>query len=201
MQIKSFFGSGLFEENSFLIIDTQTGTTAIVDPAFTNNSILEKNARIDYILLTHCHFDHVAAVNSIKEKYKSKIVCHEEEKISLADPYVNLSRQISTDLKIVPDICLKDEETMKIGELELKVIHTPGHTKGSCCYVFGEHIFTGDTVMAGTIGRTDLPTGNYNQIMGSVNKLKKLSENYTLHCGHGGDTKLDKEKKMNPYFG
>lgn len=200
MLVKSYFGSGLFEENSFLIIDEQTGATAIVDPSFVDDDTIKTVARIDFILLTHGHVDHISKVLNVKEKFKAKIVCHEDEALLLANPNANLTSTFGMDLIITPDITLKDGDCLNIGNLEIKCMHTPGHTQGGACYIMEEHIFTGDTVMAGTIGRTDLPTGNYNTLMGSIAKIKKLEKNYILHCGHGGDTKLDVEKKSNMYF-
>ncbi len=201
MILKSYIGDGLVGENSFLISDYRTGTTAIIDPSFLDKNTLSDIKRIDYILLTHAHYDHISSVAQIKKKYNAKIVCHKDEADILANANLNLSSEFGKKAEFEADILLEDNQTFMLGELPINVIHTPGHTKGGCCYIARDHLFTGDTVMKDTIGRTDLPTGDYSQLRKSIEKLKALDYNYTLHCGHGEDTKLDKEREFNYYFG
>ncbi len=198
--VRDYLEKGMFAENSFVLLDEKSGKAAIVDPSFTDSSYDEFES-IEYILLTHSHYDHIMSVEEIKKKYGAKVVCHKDEKELLLNPDLNLSSKIGTAITITPDITLEDGESFMLGETKITAFHTPGHTKGSCCYISGKHMFCGDMVMRGTIGREDLPTGNYKVLMQSVEKLKALSDDYILHCGHGENTRLSAEKATNPYFG
>ncbi|MFI3206755.1 MAG: MBL fold metallo-hydrolase [Clostridia bacterium] len=200
MIVKNYFADGYVEENSFVIIDENTGKTAIIDPSFESGFDFSAYDNIDFILLTHGHFDHIADTIKIKEKYGSKIVCHKDEKDLIENPKLNLSIMFGQRLSFCADILLEDGDTFMLGDTKISLIHTAGHTKGSCCYIADGHIFSGDTFMKGTIGRTDLPTGDYSQIMKSVEKLKKLDKDYIAHCGHGDNTSLENEKRNNEFF-
>ena len=199
MEVIDFFADGIFDENSFLIIDEKTGEKAIVDPSFEKGFFYECD-NIKYILLTHGHFDHIASALEIKEKFGSQIVCHSLEADVLKNDKVNLSILFGDSISFEADILLNEFDSLQLGETEIKVLHTPGHTKGSCCYIAENHLFSGDTIMKGTIGRTDFPTGDYTAIMQSIKKLKALNENYIVHCGHGENSLLDEEKKYNEFF-
>lgn len=200
MKITSYIAKGLFEENPFLIVDESTGKTAIVDPGFNNGFDLNSVPKIDYILLTHSHLDHICALSYFVKRDNAKVVCHKDEVAILEDNRLNFLAQMGVTEKHKCDITVKDGDVFELGDLKIKVMHTPGHTAGGCCYIVENHIFTGDTVLEGTIGRTDLPTGDYKTLMNSISKIKKIKENLIVHCGHGQNSCLDDEKKHNEYF-
>lgn len=198
MEVKGLLGYGLFEENSFIITDG--GESAVVDPCFAYDDVLPKELKIKYVLLTHGHIDHIASAAKTAEIFGAKIVSCKEEARLLEDPQLNLTRSHGHEISIKPDILLEDGEELTLGNVKIKLMHTPGHTGGSCCFIIEDCIFTGDTVMAGTIGRTDLPTASDSQMSNSINRLRSLKGNYILHCGHGKDTTLERECSLNPYF-
>lgn len=198
--INSQLNNGFFGENSFVITDDKTGETAIVDPCFENFRAVNLPEKIKYILLTHGHVDHIAHVEAVKNKCGGEIVAHKSEKNILENPNLNLTSSLGPDMSIIADILVEDGDSLSLGESEIKIFHTPGHTSGSCCYIIGNHMFTGDTIISMTIGRCDLPTGDYEVMKKSIQKIKALSENYNIYCGHGDNSTLDNEAKYNPYF-
>ncbi len=198
--VKSYIGDGLYEENSFLITDDNTGKTAIVDPSFLNYKSFDYKGEIEYVLLTHCHLDHIQNAEDIKKEYSAKIIIGVHEKEGLMNADINLTSTIGEPLTIEPDILVEDGEVITLGDSKITVMHTPGHTKGGVCYIVDNYIFTGDTVMGGTIGRCDLPTSDYGVMKDTIQKIKEKKEDYILCCGHGTNTSLNAEKKYNPYF-
>ena len=154
-------------------------------------------------MLTHGHFDHTMKANEYRNITGAKIAICEQEAEFTMNRDLNLS-YLFMDYGMDPfeaDIMLKNGDTLKIGETEIHVVHTPGHTKGGVCYIIGDCIFSGDTLMKETVGRTDLITGDYNAIINSVQFLASLKENYRIYPGHVKSTTLDYEKQHNPYLG
>ncbi len=197
---------GILKTNCYLIEDLRTGEMAIVDPG---SSSKELSARVDecknkikYILLTHGHFDHIQAVKKYKDITKSKLVAYKGEETLILDPDLNLSsRYVNKDLgRIKIDILLSNLDKLMLGETEITLIHTPGHTSGSCCYIIDDNIISGDTLFRGDIGRTDLATGNYDDMMKSLKMLADLEGDYKVYPGHGKETTLDFERQNNNYF-
>ncbi len=200
MKLTCFMKSGYFKENSYLIEDEITGMSAIVDPGFMDVSTLDNIPRIDYVLITHGHFDHIATCNYIKEKYGAKIVSHTLEVEVLCNPVLNLSDKQEEDYYVNPDLLVNDGDTIKIGEMNVKVMHVPGHTIGSVFYFLENAMFTGDTLIKGRIGRTDLPTVHYDMFMDSLEKIKKIDGEYTIYSGHDEGTDLSHEKATNKFL-
>lgn len=200
MKVTNYIANGLFGENSFLIEDDSTGKTGLIDPSFEGEFDFNLVPKIDYILLTHSHLDHIYSVSYFVSRDNAKVVCHKDEIQLLEDNDLNLLSQIGVKEKHKCDVVLNDGDVFELGNLKIKIMHTPGHTAGGCCYIVEGHIFTGDTVLEGTIGRTDLPTGNYKSLMNSISKIKEIKENLIVHCGHGQNSCLDDEKKYNEYF-
>ena len=156
-----------------------------------------------FILLTHCHFDHIMGADRIRELFGAKIVIGEKDDAGLANASLNLSKLFGCDSKpFVADIKVTDKQVINIGKTKLEVIETPGHTAGSVCYKIEDVIFTGDTLFEGSVGRTDFPTGDFSALKESLEKLKKLAVlgDLTLYTGHGNKTTLSHEIKTNPYM-
>ena len=205
--------TGPLDVNTYIVINGNVGF--VVDPggdAQEIYSIFQKQkARIEAILLTHAHFDHIGGVAELcriaskgedgKENPQNAptVFLHKDE-LEKIGSYKNMGFSMNANPeKFVPDILLKGGETLKIAGLDVKVIHTPGHAKGSVCYVVSNKIFTGDTLFFMSYGRTDFYDGNAKDLKNSiVNKLFALKGNYTVLPGHGEPTTLDFERANNP---
>lgn len=198
------FAVGIMPTNCYVLTD-DSGLGFIVDPAAPSQELDKKiddfhEGQIKYILLTHGHFDHIGYADELRQRTGAKIVIYQGEEKFLRNSALNLASFMS-GLKLEPfdaDIIVSDEEEIPFGESKIKVIHTPGHTAGSCCYIIEDILFTGDTLMTGSMGRTDFPTGNYNDIMQSLKHLRNLEGDYRVYCGHGPATMLEHERKTNP---
>lgn len=183
---------GMMGINCYIIQDEETKETMIIDPGGSFSKIEEMlnviNAQVKYILLTHCHGDHIGAVKQVKEKYGGKILIHRFDKEGLQDININLSSHIGIgNVTVQEDARLDDGDILHVGELEFKVIYTPGHTIGSICLYCEKEklLFSGDTLFRGSWGRTDLPTSSLEEIMDSiVNRLMKLPEDTIVYPGH-----------------
>jgi glyoxylase-like metal-dependent hydrolase (beta-lactamase superfamily II) len=190
--------------NCYIIFDEKSKETMVIDPAGEALKIIEMldilKADLKYIYLTHCHGDHIGAVKELQDKKKGKILIHRLEASGLNDENINLTNYMAIDPIILDiDSIVDDGDLLHLGDLELKVIHTPGHTcGGSSLYCEKEKmVFTGDTLFRGTWGRTDLPTSNFKDIMDSItNKLIKLPEETIVYPGHGKSTMIREEKPI-----
>ncbi|NLJ31691.1 MAG: MBL fold metallo-hydrolase [Clostridiales bacterium] len=198
---------GPLPTNCYLLKDEETGACAVIDPGFESRELTDailaegvKNVRL--ILLTHGHFDHIMGVNAVKDLTGAKICIHSDDLLFLRDDALNLSSMIPVPVKpFSADTVLNDGDVIPLGSLKIRVMHTPGHTIGSCCYLVGDAAFTGDTLMKCTCGRTDFPTGNYPQMLESLQRLKHLEGDYHIYPGHEGESTLEYERKNNPYMG
>ncbi len=195
--------------NCYVITDNATNTAAVIDPgAFSPDlgELLESVGynNIEYILLTHGHYDHIGGVNAVLKKCDAKVAVYKDDAPFLSDNYLNLSyRHFDKGLEPTPyDIQLHDGDIIRIGESKLRVLHTPGHTGGSVSFVCAEDrvVFCGDTLFLGSCGRTDFPTSSSEQMMKSLRRLKNLAGNYRMLCGHGLETTLDYERHNNPFM-
>lgn len=192
------------ETNCYIIQDEKTKETMVVDPGGEVDKISEMlealQANVKYILLTHCHGDHMAGVRILKEKYGGKILVHIEDEPGLRDPMVNLADYVGLGPVIIEaDSRLNDNDLIHIGDIEFKVLHTPGHTKGGIClYQEDEKIlFSGDTIFRGTWGRTDLPTGSFETVIKSITeKIMTLPEDTIIYPGHGKSTMVKEEEPI-----
>ena len=159
------------------------------------------SAKLKYIYLTHCHGDHIGAVVELKKACGGKILIHRIESENLNNLEVNLAEYIGMqEIELEADSRVDDKDLIHIGDLQLKVIHTPGHTKGSTSLYCEKEkmIFTGDTMFRGTWGRTDLPTGSLQDIIESItNKLiKEIPDETIVYPGHGKSTRIGEEKPI-----
>lgn len=188
------------------IIKYSENKAAIIDPGDEGERIakeLEKQGLAPTrIILTHGHFDHIGAAAYLKEKYNIPLYICEKDNAMLSDreksgAYIAPFVKYNT---VKADGFLKEGDIVELGEASLKVMETPGHSEGSICLVGEDLIFTGDTLFQGSVGRTDLFSGNGKKLMESVKRLAALDKDYRLYCGHGEDTSLEAEKSFNPFF-
>ena len=185
---------GQLETNCYLVAD-EDGNTAVIDPAAAPERILQtardSGLTIQAILLTHGHFDHVGAVAGLTQALRCPVWMHESE---LTLP------EYLTDGKLYYTDGYDEGDTVTVGKLTFTVLHTPGHTPGSVCLRCGDALFSGDTLFAGSYGRTDFSGGSGLEMCKSLHRLAEISENLNVYPGHGEMTTLDAERKENPYF-
>ena len=190
--------------NCYIILDEKSKETMVIDPAGDVDKIEELlhilDGKLKYIYLTHCHGDHILGVRDLKNRCGGKILIHREDAEGLNDKNINLSGIIDIpEIELEADSRIDDNDLIHLGDLEFKVIHTPGHTKGgTCLYCQKENcLFSGDTLFRNTWGRTDLPTSSREDIMDSiVNKLMVLPDETIVYPGHGMMTKIGEEKSI-----
>lgn len=189
-----------FASNSY-ILTADNKTAVVIDPYEIGvlNVLKQNNLECKYVLLTHGHFDHVGLCGKLCNT-GAQICCGEHEKNYIFSvenkqllggvhiPDFNISRTFS------------DGEKFTLCGINFTAIHTPGHTAGGTCYVTGDCLFSGDTLFRASIGRTDLPTGSFDQIIESIKKLFALPGDYKVYTGHGEDTTLNFERQFNPYI-
>ncbi|MCR4925578.1 MAG: MBL fold metallo-hydrolase [Clostridiales bacterium] len=198
---------GPLNANCYVLIDETTGSAAIIDPGDFNERLkiaVESNdvKSVDYILLTHGHYDHIMGVKKTKDNFpQAKVAIHENDANCLLGDDLNRGFLHDFQLEPVePDIILQDGMQLQLGNLKIDVIHTPGHTKGGVCFVCGNAIFSGDTVFYHTVGRTDFENGDYNELLLSIKKLLELKGDYTILPGHDRASTLEDERMNNPYL-
>ena len=178
--------------NCYIIQDEKTKETMIIDPGNVPENLIEvldaMQVKMKYILLTHCHGDHIGWVSKIKEKYGGKVLVHTKDAVGLKDVNINLSTHIGLEPIILQeDARLNDGDLLHVGNLEFQVIHTPGHTCGSISLYCEQEkmLFSGDTLFRGSWGRIDLPTSSFEDIISSItNKLIKLPTDTIVYPGH-----------------
>ena len=188
-----------FESNSYIL--TADGKTAVViDPSPDILAALEKhNLTCKYVLLTHGHFDHVGGCAALQNN-GAQIWCSEEEApLIFSKEYLGIFGGVSVPHFEVSHT-VKHGDKFDLCGINFQAISTAGHTKGSMCFVADDKIFTGDTLFFRSVGRCDLPTGDFAELTKSLKKLSSLVRDYKIFCGHGADTTLYAERKYNPYF-
>lgn len=207
MKIKVEIVGGMMMQNCYFAIEESTNDAIVIDPGndadVLINLIEKEKLNLKYIVLTHGHYDHIGACESIKEKYNVPIVAGLGEDVLLEKAENNLSRFRTGDIEIKADIYLEDKEVFKFGEnLSFKTIATPGHTPGGICLYFEKEgvLFSGDTLFLGSVGRTDFPYSNTKDLMNSLKKLQALPDDTVVYCGHGDKTSIGTEKRINPYM-
>jgi hydroxyacylglutathione hydrolase len=196
---------GPIEANCYIVADEKTKEGLVIDPGDDPQDILKRIQQlaltIKYIVLTHGHFDHVSATAAVKTATNAKLAIHEADAESLNDSM--LARLAGVIHKQVPrpDILLKGWEDLTIGGLHFTILPVPGHTPGGIALYGQDVVFTGDTLFEGSIGRTDLPGGDYYQIIDSINsRLLVLDDDIGVYPGHGEQTTIGVERDYNPFL-
>lgn len=203
----AFLVVGPIETNCYVIWDRDTRAAAIIDPGGEVEriaAIVESNAlRVERILLTHGHFDHMFCAGELARQYDARVGMHESDVwllsdgLEVAEPYYDLSQHAP----IKPDDLLQDGDVIALGESTITVLHTPGHSAGGLCFATDAGVFCGDTIFAGSVGRTDFPTGSLDTLLASISsKLLSLDDATPLLPGHGPATTVGEERKNNPYL-
>jgi len=204
------FTVGTISTNCYLVGCTETKEALIIDPGFDTKAEAQKilaeakkhNLTIKYIVNTHGHPDHTSGNKILKELTGAEILIHEFDTPKLADTNENLLAFFGLRSTSPPaDKILHEGDIIQIGTIKLKVIHTPGHSKGGVSLLGDDFVFTGDTLFAGSIGRYDFPDASYRELMRSIrDKLATLPDHVRVYSGHGPSTTIGEEKRSNPFL-
>ncbi len=197
---------GICQTNCYFVYREGTSDVIFFDPAdkgeYIYETLKDKGLNVKGILLTHGHFDHIWGTNKLRELSGAPIYAYEVEKALCEDAVTNVSDQAGRPYTVVPDRYLKDGEEITIAGMTCRLIATPGHTVGSCCYYFEEDglLLAGDTLFQESVGRTDLPTGSMSALVRSIKeRLFVLPDETKVYPGHGETTTIGDEKKYNPF--
>ncbi len=196
---------GALSTNCYLLWD-DAGHALAIDPGDEADRILEELAAraltLDAILLTHLHVDHVLAVPALTAATGARLILPKEEKPALTDDLRSLMVWLPPQerLTLCPDRFVTEGDTVQVGEISLSVWHTPGHTAGSSCYVTEDTVFAGDTLFAGSVGRTDFPSGDLAALQRSLSRLAADGGTRRVLSGHGAPTDIGTERRTNPYM-
>ncbi len=208
MEIKTLV-LGALGTNCYVLEDTENRVCAVIDPADNAESILRatenRGLKIEKIILTHAHFDHMMALPALYEKTGAQVLVGQFDAPGLALPMLNLSQSfMGAPFSFAGSYdTLREGDVITVGEtIRLSVLETPGHTPGSLCFLAEQDgcIFTGDTVFAGSIGRTDFPGGNFEAIISSLSRVLSLDGGLSIYPGHGASSLVCDERACNPYF-
>lgn len=200
-----FILSGEFQENCYIVYDDTSKKAIIIDPGQDGKKVIDKIEKLklqpELLINTHGHFDHTFSDDIIREKYNIPLAIHKDDTEMLSDADKNFSTIIGSPTIINDaDIIFDKEETIETSFCKYSVIHTPGHSQGSICILINDVLFAGDTVFKNSIGRTDLYGGDYEKLIKSLQKIKKLPPDTIICPGHGPFTTLKNELKNNMYF-
>ena len=194
---------GQLQTNCYIVHEANASSCAVIDPAHSPETILDfvkgHGLSIDAILLTHGHFDHVGAVEEIVKETGCKLWISESDWSQFPNPVTAYFYPIANCDFCEVSFC-EDDESIPAGGLTFRVLSTPGHTHGSVCYLCENAMFSGDTLFAGSCGRTDLPGGSGRFLRDSLERLAELKDDYIVYPGHGESTTLAEEKRYNPYM-
>lgn len=199
MQVKRI-PAGIYAANCYILMDEDTKESAVIDPGGDANDLIKAikamNANVKYILLTHGHTDHTGGVLDLKQEFKAPVYINEVDY-----EMIKSGEYIYGDIKGKVDSFISDGDILKLGTKEVKIIHTPGHTPGGVCFLVDNMLFTGDTLFAGSIGRTDLGGGNFETIIKNIKeKLMILPDEVIVLSGHGGESSIGRERLHNPFL-
>lgn len=198
---------GVCQTNCYFVYEDGKNEAILFDPAdkgeYIYNKLKEKGIIVAAICLTHGHFDHIWGVNELKELSGAKVYASELEKEVCENAEVNFSANTGRPCTVKADVYVKDGEEISVAGMTCRLIETPGHTKGSCCYYFENDkiLLSGDTLFQESVGRTDLPTGSMSALVRSIReKLMPLPGDVKVYPGHGESTSIAYEKENNPYL-
>ena len=198
--------TGPFKENSYFLWYNNSRDAILIDPGDDYNLIcnqLDKKKLMPVAIInTHAHLDHIGAVSQLKQIYDIPFYLHEDEALIL-DTYKDTCDFFGVEQREKPevDIWLKDDREILINNFKINLFHTPGHTPGGICIKVDNHLFVGDTIFHGSVGRTDLPGGSWEKLESSlINLVKSMDPDIILHSGHGPETTLANEIEKNPFL-
>ncbi len=200
------FGVGPIEANCYIIGCDKTKEGAVVDPGDEGGRILKRlealGLNCKYIILTHGHADHITALKQVREATGAEVLIHTKDADMLTNPKLNLSMMLGMVLKFeAAERLLEEGDKIQVGEITLEVIHTPGHTLGGISLKVGNLLITGDTLFAGSVGRSDFPGGSHNTLINSIKtKLLVFPDDTKVYSGHGPATTIGHEKRYNPFL-
>ena len=205
MDVKLFY-TGPMQVNTYLCVDEETKEGFIVDPGGANkaldNYVSSHEYQIKYIILTHGHGDHICGVPYYKALYQCPIAGNTKDNFLFDDAQENMSTAfVGHPIEFTPEVELNEGDTLKIGNMELKIMETPGHTPGGISILVDNLLFSGDTLFADSIGRTDFRGGSFPTLKEAVHtKLFVLPDDTYVLPGHMGQTTIGHEKKYNPFL-
>ncbi|HAK89198.1 MAG: MBL fold metallo-hydrolase [Nitrospirae bacterium GWC2_46_6] len=197
---------GPLQVNCFIIADEKSKKTLVIDPGDEPDRIMDiingNGLKVEYIICTHGHFDHVGAVSDLKKETGAKVLIHKDE-LEIYDAAKDMAALWGYDLDPLPDpdVLANDGDIIEAGDLRFEIFHSPGHSPGGMCLYGHETAITGDTLFAGSIGRTDFHGGDINKLKESFKRLMSLPEGTRVLCGHGPETTIGREKRENMFSG
>ena len=197
---------GAYGTNCYIAHNEEDNTCLVIDPGDEGEKLKEildsHEFKVQGILLTHGHSDHIGAVQALVEAYQIPVYIHKRDAEYLTNPEVNLSAYSGHSITVdVGDVhYVKEGDTISLGDMTFTVIETPGHTPGGVCYYTKGTLFAGDTLFQGSVGRTDFPNGDFEQLSKAIReKLYILPDDTKVYPGHGGQTTIGDEKQSNPF--
>ena len=209
MTVKTY-NSNELRQNIYLYYDEQSREGMLIDAGCSpaditalTAAIKESSITVKAILLTHGHFDHITAADEMRNLTGAAVYCHEAEEPMLKDPALNLAVRFNSTIAVTPDMLLNDGDVLQFGNIELTVLHIPGHTLGGVCYYDKNNgnLFSGDVLFKKSVGRTDLPNGNTAALIDGIKtKLLSLPGSTRVYPGHGPGTTIGHEVEYNPFI-
>lgn len=204
------FSLGAMGTNCYFIIDEPTKLAAVTDPGDDAKTIFEKlnerGLKCQYILLTHGHYDHIMALNELRALTEAPVLMHADDANMLADPELSYMRRFG-GLELTfnpPERTVSDGDIIKLGGTEIEVMHSPGHSPGSVCYLIRDkdknYLISGDTLFAGDVGLYTLTGGSYSALVESLHRIAALDGEWLVYPGHGPSTRLSRERETNMYL-
>ncbi len=194
--------------NCYILGSREGGEAVVIDPGADPDNIMEVleasrlAGNVRYILATHCHFDHVGAAKRLKELTSAPFLIHKGD-LELLESLEEQAGYFGCPTVEKPSVdrFINDGDIISFGDIKLEVAHTPGHSKGGVCYLTGDKAFVGDTLFAGSVGRTDFPGCSFEELSASIrNKLLCLEDDVVVYPGHGPSTTIGTEKRTNPFL-
>ena len=206
MKVERFL-TGIISTNCYLAINEETKQTVVIDPASSSPSLMNhieaEGLKVEAILLTHGHFDHIWGIDGFLKKYDVPVYVHEDDKEMMNDPQLNQSSTYTAGYTFSGAECIRDGQVLHLAGNDFEVFHTPGHTPGCCCFYVREEgvLFSGDTLFANSVGRTDFPGSSTSALIRSIReKLLPLPDETRVYPGHMGETAIGHEREHNPYI-
>jgi len=194
---------GPLDTNCWLVDDGAGGPVLVIDPAEEADAILAAldGADVAAVVLTHGHFDHLAAARAVIDATAAPLLVHETDAPHITTPHGTGGALFGFDASAPEaDRLLAEDDIVEAGGVRLRVLHTPGHTPGCICLEGDGHLFSGDTLFAGSVGRTDFPGGDMTAMRRSIGRLASLADEIRVHPGHGPETTIGRERRVNPFF-